>query len=131
MNERLRPIHQAEGYDVSDLGRVRNDRTGRILKPLPNLRSRYVMVLLYTKTGPIRRYIHLLVLEAFRGPRPSKRHEGAHWDNDRANAKLSNLRWATKEEQWDDRRRHGSDNRGEKNGRYIDGRKMRKEAVSQ
>lgn len=45
------------------------------------------------------RKVHLLVLEAFVGPRPSPRHHGAHYpDPDPTNNRARNLRWALPEE---------------------------------
>lgn len=40
---------------------------------------------------------HVVVLEAFVGPRPSG-HEALHLDANRANASLSNLKWGTRSE---------------------------------
>jgi hypothetical protein len=39
--------------------------------------------------------MHILVLEAFVGPRPAGM-EGCHWDDDPTNNHLSNLRWDTR-----------------------------------
>jgi hypothetical protein len=59
---------------------------------------------------------HVLVCEAFHGPRPSEHHEAAHWDGVRTNNSESNLRWATPKENAADRKRHGRDNRGNQHG---------------
>lgn len=57
--------------------------------------------------------VHLLVLEGFVGPRPSSRHHGAHApSNDKRNNRLSNLRWATPEENERDKKQHGTARRG-------------------
>jgi hypothetical protein len=60
-------------------------------------------------TPPVKRlhYVHVLVLTAFVGPRPSRHHEAAHRDGDGINNRLSNLRWATYAEQHADKVRHG------------------------
>ncbi len=60
--------------------------------------------------------IHVLVLETFVGPRP----EGLicrHLDGNPLNNHVNNLRWGTAEENYDDRRRHGTDNTGSRHGR--------------
>lgn len=55
------------------------------------------------------RAVHVLVLEAFRGPRPGPDYEGRHLDGDPGNSALVNLAWGTRQENWGDRRRHGRD----------------------
>jgi hypothetical protein len=60
--------------------------------------------------------VHILVLEAFVGPRP----DGMvcrHLDGNPQNNRLSNLRWGTPEENYADRRLHGTHNTGSRNGR--------------
>ena len=52
--------------------------------------------------------LHVLVCSAFHGPRPSEKHEVAHWDGNRANARADNLRWATRKENFSDMVRHGT-----------------------
>jgi hypothetical protein len=61
-------------------------------------------------------FLHSVVLEAFVGPRPEGL-VGRHLDGDPSNNKLSNLRWGTAEENYDDRRSHGTENDGMRNGR--------------
>lgn len=51
---------------------------------------------------------HVLVCEAFHGPRPSSEHEVAHWDGNPTNNRADNLRWATARENAADRARHGT-----------------------
>jgi HNH endonuclease/NUMOD4 motif-containing protein len=82
-----------EGYEVSNLGRVR--RFGRILQGSINRNSGHIM--LERDRRGVRRVIgfHILVLEAFKGRRPSGT-LGLHWDDDPTNNKLSNLRWGTR-----------------------------------
>lgn len=60
---------------------------------------------------------HRLVCEAFHGPAPDEKHQVAHGDGDRANNHYTNLRWATCQENLDDRKTHGTETRGERNGR--------------
>jgi hypothetical protein len=120
MQETWLPIAGHDGYEVSDLGRVRSvDRTilrkrrggpmparykGRILVASPS--SGYPAVML-SGSKPRRAYVHHLVLEAFVGPRPAG-HEAAHADGDKLNSTLANLRWATPKENNADKVRHGT-----------------------
>ncbi|AXV72811.1 hypothetical protein CJO75_01120 [Ralstonia solanacearum] len=55
------------------------------------------------KTG-----IHRLVALTFLGPPPSRQHEVAHNDGNRANNIVTNLRWATHAENVADTFRHGT-----------------------
>jgi hypothetical protein len=59
------------------------------------------------------RYVHRLVLETFVGPCPEGM-EACHYDGDRSNNALSNLRWDTRAANAADRIRHGTTRRGER-----------------
>lgn len=59
--------------------------------------------------------VHTLILETFVGPRPEGM-EACHFDGDRANNRLANLRWDTPAGNAADKGRHGTDTRGETNG---------------
>lgn len=100
-------------YSVSDQGRVRNDRTGYILKPMMRggcKTSRYPHVSLCNGVE-VSFAIHALVLTAFRGPCPEGM-QGCHKDGSRDNNQLSNLRWGTPKENMADRDKHGRTYRG-------------------
>jgi hypothetical protein len=58
--------------------------------------------------------VHVLVLEAFVGPRPEGM-EGCHGDGNPANNNVQNLRWDTPQNNWKDRKRHGRGCEGERN----------------
>jgi HNH endonuclease len=66
--------------------------------------------------------VHVLVLMAFVGPRPSEKHEGCHNDGNPGNDRLDNLRWDTASGNQSDRRKHGT-------ARYAP-TKLTKEVVS-
>jgi len=96
MKEKWLPVVGFEScYEVSDYGRVR-DLVLRKQVKVSCSPSTYGYPTCYLrgkgKRGQYR--VHKLVLEAFRGPRPLRK-ECAHWDRDRSNNVLSNLRWAT------------------------------------
>jgi len=119
VTERWRPVPGHPGYEVSDLGRVRSYRnrqghasdTPRLLSPGTVQGYKHI------KLGRSRQTkVHILVLEAFVGPRP----EGMlcrHLDGNGMNNRLSNLRWGTAEENYADRHLHGTHNTGSRNGR--------------
>lgn len=101
-----RPIPEYPMYEVSELGIVRSlDRLdslgrrikGRELKQHPTGPAKYLTVTLFHKPKSKSMKVHLAVLEAFVGPRPAG-HDGLHGDDDRANNRVSNLRWGTKSE---------------------------------
>ncbi|MCG0678292.1 HNH endonuclease [Lactiplantibacillus plantarum] len=79
-----------KNYSISTLGRVRNDRTGRILKP-GKTKLNYSIVTI----GGQSRYVHQLVMDTFM---PISKVEAStltdidHVDSDRSNNRLSNLR---------------------------------------
>ena len=101
------PIDGFPGYWVSDQGRVRH--WSRLLIARPNERG-YLRVTLLTPEGKrVARRVHLLVLEAFVGPRPSSKHVGAHApDRNPRNNQLNNLRWALPTENERDKKEHGT-----------------------
>lgn len=114
MSERWRPIPGFEGsYEASDLGRVRSlDRwvngvhiPGVYMKGYPDSNGR-IQVTLRKNGKAYHRRVHILVLEAFVGPPPPGM-VGCHWDDDRSNNRLPNLRWATRTDNNDDCVRNG------------------------
>ena len=125
MTEQWKPIAGDEGfYEISSLGRVRSlpriDSIGRFRKgrmkatPIDRTSTGYRFVRLCRDGIAKKLAVHVLVLEAFVGPRPSAAMEACHEDGDRANPVLGNLRWDTAKGNAADRRRHGTDMTGEK-----------------
>ncbi len=122
--EEWRPIPDWPYYEVSSLGRVRSlDKTvpnpggghrlrrGQLLKFLWHKHG-YAKVTLYGHdTKQIT--VNVLVCLAFHGPKPTPKHEAAHWpDRDPANNRADNLRWATHQENEDDKIPHGTRPKG-------------------
>lgn len=86
-------VEQNNNYEVSNLGNVRNKRTGKILKPLPNREGGYYRVSINNK----RHYIHRLVANAFYdGDITGK--DVNHIDGDKRNNAIANLEICTRKE---------------------------------
>jgi hypothetical protein len=102
VTETWRSIPGHDGrYVVSDQGRVASARG--VLSP--GLHNGYPFV---TLTAPRRTYrVHTLVLLAFVGP-PPEGCECCHEDGDRANNRLTNLRWDTRQANILDEVAHGT-----------------------
>lgn len=88
MNEVWKPIPKAEGYEVSDLGRVRSPRG--LLRP--HLRPSGHTVTWVKGYGL--RYTHFFVLLAFIGPRPNGL-VSLHMNHCPADNRIGNLRYGT------------------------------------
>lgn len=126
-DEIWRPVVGYEGlYSVSDHGRamvhdriVRHWRGGVLLRPARILKpgmdtDGYLHYGLTDASGLTKtRKAHALVLAAFVGPKPAGMLT-AHWDGDRTNNHLGNLRYATPTGNCDDKKRHGTQPRGER-----------------
>lgn len=125
--EQWLPVVGFEGfYEVSDHGRVRSlDRIvyfrdgrkrrspGRILKPWHSDRGGYPVVGLKSPNRNRKAHVHILVLEAFVGPRP----DGlacCHNDGNGLNNSLINLRWDTYSANNHDLVKHGIHGQGSK-----------------
>ena len=98
-------------YEISTHGRVRSFQrnwNGRMMKQVTNHRG-YRMIGLRSALHKQRHIsIHLLVLAAFVGPRPSREMEGAHLDGDKDNNHIANLKWVTRKENQSHRKLHGT-----------------------
>lgn len=92
MREKWREVIGFEGrYEVSDLGRVRNSSTGRVLRPGVATHGYPTVALGRGNT----RTVHSLVAAAFLGEAPGGC-EVCHKDGDRLNPSLTNLRFGTR-----------------------------------
>lgn len=93
LSELWRPIAGHPGYEVSWDGRVRNARTGHVLKPQQAKGGHYTKVNLGRSC---QMQVHQLVATAWHGPAPAGRpHVVDHIDNHGARNCATNLRWLT------------------------------------
>lgn len=121
MTEEWRDIPGWEGiYQVSSLGRIKSlprkrvvyvECPEQIIKPRIGSRG-YPQATLKNASKRQTVDIHSAVAKAFLGPRKDGM-QVAHQDGDRANAQLSNLRYATPAENCADKQRHGTQPKGE------------------
>ena len=91
--EEFMKIEGFENYSVSNYGNIRNNKTGRILKPGLNSDG-YHMVQLGSKNN---KYIHRLVASAF-CENENLYHQVDHIDQNKTNNYYQNLRWVTQDQ---------------------------------
>lgn len=99
-------------YAVSNQGRVKNTKTGRILKPCIDHRG-YGRVCLFTMDRDKRYRVHRLVAQAFI-PNPYNLPQVNHKDGNKQNNTVENLEWITNE----DNMRHANTN-GLREGHHL------------
>jgi hypothetical protein len=122
---RIPGIH--DGYEVSNLGRVRSwllcghgavrrRSSPRQRKLVPCVKDGYLAVVLTGDSKKLTLHkVHTLVLLAFVGPKPYPAAECRHLDGDRTNNRSDNLVWGSHKENVEDQARHGTFTTGERN----------------
>lgn len=83
-------------YSVSNYGEVRNNRTGKLMKPRKNEKG-YLRISLTTNGKQKCMRVHRLVAQAFI-PNPENKPEVNHIDFDKENNCVNNLEWVTGKE---------------------------------
>ncbi len=110
-NEEWRPVVGAcSAHFISSQGRVRGPKG--IMKAAVGLPG-YKRVAIRYMDGYRQKRVHVLVAEAFIGPRPAK-HDVAHTDGNPLNNNVENLRYATRQQNLADACRHGTIRTGER-----------------
>lgn len=108
--ERWKPIAGfADLYEVSDQGRVRSLRTGKLMKIVCDS---YAHLRLSRDGKATTIKVHREVLHAFVGAAPAGT-EGCHTNGNSLDNRLTNLRWDTSKGNHADRARHGTVLKGE------------------
>lgn len=104
MKETWKPVFNAEQfYSISSLGRVRREKSGRgtrknkILKPILAINGYLFVYLSMGKSKRFKKFIHILVAEAFIGKRPEK-HQVHHKNTIPSDNRKSNLEYITSKE---------------------------------
>lgn len=132
-----RPLIDHDGYFASVDGLIYSQwkwgggpgRKTKELRPLksimpsPNSYKKYLIVNLRNPGGKWRTKshdVHILVCEAFHGPRPygqfPQDYHASHVDGDRYNNQPNNLKWETRQENEARKENHGTIMHGSKNG---------------
>lgn len=121
MSEEWRIVVGDGDYEISSHGRVRRvtggpgARAGHVLRCRTSAGSPYPTVSLHgVKTARV----HVLVLEAFVGPRPTGQ-EARHLDGDHRNNRVENLVWGTSSQNKEDNRRLGRLRGGNQRGEDV------------
>lgn len=115
--ENWKPVAGFEGlYEVSDIGRVRGLKRGKVRSLHVNSSSPHLWLDLWKEAKHTNAFVHVLVLSAFVGPRPPGM-SCRHLDGDATNNRVANLRWGTVAENTADKIRHGTHPHGVTHGR--------------
>jgi NUMOD4 motif./HNH endonuclease. len=94
--EIFKKIEDFNGYSISNLGTVKNNKTNRILK-LFQKREGYLQVQLGRKNNPV--YVHRLVAKAFI-PNIYNKKQVNHVDGNKQNNCVENLEWCDARENY-------------------------------
>lgn len=112
-------IPGASDYVVCSNGQVKNKHTKRVLKSWSNGKD-YQKVEFVTDSGKTRKYVHILVAEAFVSGKSSSKNEVHHKDGNRSNNKASNLSWTTRSEN-EDAKKETKEEKKEASEGMVDG----------
>ena len=110
----MTPIPRLHGYYINPLtGVVVSMKNGRPYRMRQRKQAGYTVVSVNNRN--IR--IHRVLCEIFHGPAPTPDHETRHLNGIRSDNREINLAWGTRKENAADRKIHGTETCGERNGR--------------
>lgn len=92
MTENWKPITRAPGYSISDFGRVRNDKNGRILKHSFS-EGRYACATVHANGRPYRFGVARKVAAMFLPPPPHPSNRIQFINGDYSDVRAANLKW--------------------------------------
>ena len=97
-HEEWKPIEESNNiYSASNMGRIKNNITGNVLKPI-DFSKGYKKVNLHLENGKrLTRQVHRLVAMAFI-PNPENKPEVNHKNGNKSDNRVDNLEWVTSEE---------------------------------
>ncbi len=95
MEEVWKVIPGFEGYSASSEGRIRNDKTGNVLKANKK-EDGYVHIKLTSRKKSMSKLVHQVVAMAFL-PNPEAHPEINHKNSIRSDNRVENLEWISKE----------------------------------
>ena len=97
MQEKWKKIPDFERYEVSNLGRIKNTVTGKIMSPKSSYKDQYLVVNLYNNKNNKLRTIHRIVAENFVEKADGKNIVN-HKNCIRHDNRAANLEWVTNKE---------------------------------
>lgn len=116
MTEIFKPIKGYRNYEVSNVGRIKNIKTGKVLKPSDDKDGYQVVCLSENRKQRILK-VHRLVAKAFI-PNRKQLPQVNHLDGVKSNNKVNNLEWLTHKDNVQHAINIGLfNNKGEKNPR--------------
>lgn len=102
----MKRIKDFEDYFVDEEGNVYRESKGKLKQIKGTITNQgYNRVMLFKNSKPHAKMVHGLVLQAYVGD-CTKGMEVCHYDSNRLNNNLSNLRWDNKQENARDKMRH-------------------------
>ena len=114
-----RPIPEFDGYFASRDGQILSTKCqpARILRPIVSRRDGHLHIFLYRDRKMHKGFIHRLVLMAW-DRMPTEGEESRHLNGAPSDNRYENLVWGTRQDNSDDRVRHGRSGRGESNANH-------------
>lgn len=102
-----KPIKNFPDYFVTDTGQVisRKRKNKEIVLCPTTTNDGHLVVNLYKDGKSHPRLVHQLVIKAFKGPPPTKKHQTRHRDDNPTNNNIANLEWGTSKQNHADRKR--------------------------